>query len=218
MSDREPTGRYSTARVLDAWYAACRSDDLHERPIARTLFDAPLAFFRSAGGRASALLDRCAHRNSPLSLGSVDAAGHPPCPYHGWRFDDTGACREGPGLVERDASTGRKGPPHATCEQDGFVWGWARARPEPLCAPPRPRRPPNRPAPAPAGECLPPPLLARLVREGPPPEARRDAPGHGKTARPLSGSGRRDPARSAPPHPRARRRVLPLHPPRSHGP
>jgi phenylpropionate dioxygenase-like ring-hydroxylating dioxygenase large terminal subunit len=137
MSDREPTGRYSTARVLDAWYAACRSDDLHERPIARTIFDVPLVFFRGAAGRASALLDRCAHRNAPLSLGAVDAAGHLACPYHGWRFDDTGACREVPGLVERDTETGRKVPAFATCEQDGFVWVWARADAEPVSAPHR---------------------------------------------------------------------------------
>ena len=135
MSDREPTGRYSTARVLDGWYAACRSDDLHERPIARAIFDVPLVLFRGAADRASALLDRCAHRNSPLSLGAVDAAGHLACPYHGWRFDGTGACREVPGLIERDTETGRKVPSFATCEQDGFVWVWARADSEPVGAP-----------------------------------------------------------------------------------
>jgi phenylpropionate dioxygenase-like ring-hydroxylating dioxygenase large terminal subunit len=137
MSDREATGRYSTARVLDAWYAACRSDDLQERPIARTIFDAPLALFRDRAGRAGALLDRCAHRNAPLSLGAVDAAGHLACPYHGWRFDGAGACRQVPGLLERDTETGRSVPSYATCEQDGFVWVWARSDSEPVAAPMR---------------------------------------------------------------------------------
>jgi len=133
----EPTERWSTARVLDAWYAACRSDDLAERPISRTLFDLPVALFRDANGRAGALLDRCAHRNAPLSLGAVDAAGRLACPYHGWRFDAKGACREVPGLVgERDTESGRAVPSFATQESDGFVWVWARADAEPAGAPP----------------------------------------------------------------------------------
>ena len=137
MPDRESSGRFSTARVLDAWYAACRSDDLRERPIARAIFDQPIALFRDARGRAGALLDRCAHRNAPLSLGAVDTSGHLACPYHGWRFDDTGACRGVPGLPERDTETGRTVPAFATREQDGFVWVWARADAEPAGAPMR---------------------------------------------------------------------------------
>jgi len=131
------TGRYSTARVLDAWYAACRADDLRDGPIARTVFDQPIVLFRDGAGRASALLDRCAHRNAPLSLGAMDANGNLACPYHGWRFDGTGACREVPGLLERDTAAGRSVPAFATCEQDGFVWLWARADAEAAGSPMR---------------------------------------------------------------------------------
>ena len=131
------TGRYSTARVLDAWYAACRGDDLRDGPIARTIFDAPVVLFRDGAGRVGALLDRCAHRNAPLSLGRVDEAGHLACPYHGWRFDGTGACREVPGLLERDTAAGRSVPAFAARESDGFVWIWARADAEPVGAPMR---------------------------------------------------------------------------------
>ena len=133
-----PTGRYSVARVHDAWYAACRADELLEAPIARTILDQPLVLFRDESGRAFALLDRCAHRNAPLSLGSVDAAGHVACPYHGWRFDGTGVCRDVPGLsTENPASGGRRVPAFAAREQDGFVWVFARADAEPTAAPPR---------------------------------------------------------------------------------
>jgi len=138
MSEISATGRYSTARVLDGWYAACRSDDLQERPVTRTIFELPLALFRDGRGRAAALLDRCAHRNAPLSLGTVDASGHLACPYHGWRFDAAGACRAVPGLIgEREPSAGRSVPAFATRESDGFVWIWARADAEPVGAPPR---------------------------------------------------------------------------------
>ncbi len=124
-------GHYSVARVLDAWYAACRSDDLQDEPISRTILDLPIALFRAAGGRAAAVLDRCAHRNAPLSAGVVDADGCIACPYHGWRFDGSGRCREVPGLLEPGDMDGRAVPAFAVREQDGFVWIWARPGAEP---------------------------------------------------------------------------------------
>lgn len=128
-------GQYSVARLLDGWYAACRSEQLGERPLSRTIFDLPVALFRDRQGRAAALLDRCAHRNAPLSLGSVDDAGHLACAYHGWRFDGRGACRRVPGLLDGSDGTGRSVPAFATREADGFVWIWARADAEPVGAP-----------------------------------------------------------------------------------
>jgi phenylpropionate dioxygenase-like ring-hydroxylating dioxygenase large terminal subunit len=42
-------------------------------------------------GQLLAARDRCPHRRSPLSAGSVvDGVLH--CPYHGWAFDGTGRC------------------------------------------------------------------------------------------------------------------------------
>ena len=70
-----PTGRWSVAFVRDGWHAIARGDELAGAPIARTIFDLPLVLFRDRDGRAAALLDRCAHRNAPLSLGAVDACG-----------------------------------------------------------------------------------------------------------------------------------------------
>ena len=106
--------------------------------LARTILDLPLVLYRGADGVAFALLDRCAHRNAPLSLGSVDAAGHLACPYHGWRFDGSGACRDVPGLTAGSpASVGRRVPAFAAREQDGFVWVWAREGARPTADPPR---------------------------------------------------------------------------------
>ena len=128
----------SVARVPDAWYPGCRSNELGETPLARTLLGVPLALFRDSDGAAGAVLDRCPHRNVALSLGAVDENGLLTCPYHGWRFDRGGACREVPGLVsDRDKSDGRSVDAHATCEQDGFVWVWGRANADPTGLPPR---------------------------------------------------------------------------------
>jgi len=123
----ETRGRFSVARVLDAWYPACRSEDLGDAPERRTLLGTPIVLYRDAEGRAGALLDRCAHRNVRLSLGAVDEKGHLACPYHGWRFDRSGACREVPGLLGPSDPSGRAVPSFATREQDGFLWVWAQA-------------------------------------------------------------------------------------------
>ncbi len=81
----------------------------------------PLVLFRDAGKKACALLDRCAHRNVPLSLGRVARDGSLECGYHGWRFDGAGRCVEVPGLC-RPLDSSRKVPAFAVREQDGFVW------------------------------------------------------------------------------------------------
>ena len=130
-------GHYSVARVLDAWYAACRSDELRAAPLPRTIFDLPVVLFREASGAAAALLDRCAHRNAPLSHGAVDEAGRIACPYHGWRFDGRGSCREVPGLLDGGDASGRSVPAFATREQDGFVWVWGRLDAAPVGLPVR---------------------------------------------------------------------------------
>ncbi|MEW6155289.1 MAG: aromatic ring-hydroxylating dioxygenase subunit alpha [Actinomycetota bacterium] len=121
------------------WYVACLSRDLGggrwtglaraQRPLARTVAGTPLALFRDGRGRAVALVDRCPHRNVPLSCGTV-GDGLLQCCYHGWRFDGDGACREVPGLTgDRPDRRGRRATPLPTAEHDGFVW--ARTGPVP---------------------------------------------------------------------------------------
>jgi nitrite reductase/ring-hydroxylating ferredoxin subunit len=99
--------------------------------------DTPLVVFRDGTGRARALLDRCPHRNLPLSLGRVADDGCLECCYHGWRFDATGTCVAVPGLLEGPdaAAPNRSVTTHAACEQDGFVWVWGEPGAEPVREP-----------------------------------------------------------------------------------
>jgi len=138
------TGRHSVVRLPRAWFVACPSKELRERPIVRTIQGTPLALFRGEGGTPGALLDRCSHRNAPLSLGACVAPGQIQCAYHGWRFDGTGACRAVPGRVVEDEGVGtgagarmRRVPAFACVEQDGFVWVLSTADVEPAAPPPR---------------------------------------------------------------------------------
>ncbi len=119
--DTTSGGHRFIAHVRDDWYPMCRSERLRARPRPVTLFGTPLVLFRDGSGRPSALLDRCPHRNVPLSLGRVrDAALQ--CVYHGWEFDRDGACRAVPGLVGDVRSRERAVPAFPTRESQGFVW------------------------------------------------------------------------------------------------
>ncbi len=55
-----------------------------------------IVLFRGGEGVIGALLDRCPHRGVALSLGKVGADGFLECPFHGWRFDASGANRRVP--------------------------------------------------------------------------------------------------------------------------
>jgi phenylpropionate dioxygenase-like ring-hydroxylating dioxygenase large terminal subunit len=117
-----PTERYSVVRLPRYWYVACLAHELGRRPIARTVLDVPLALFRDHRGRPAAVLDRCPHRNMPLSRGTR-RDGDLECRYHGWRFDASGSCRAVPGLAgEHDGNVGRPVAAFPAVERDGFVW------------------------------------------------------------------------------------------------
>ncbi|HKY15656.1 MAG TPA: aromatic ring-hydroxylating dioxygenase subunit alpha [Microthrixaceae bacterium] len=118
----EPTGRFTTVRLPQHWHVACLASELGSEPIGRTVLDVPLALFRDGSGRAVALVDRCPHRNVPLSLGRCDA-GELECRYHGWRFDGAGECVAVPGLDEaRSDKPVRRVATFPVHESDGMVW------------------------------------------------------------------------------------------------
>lgn len=81
--------------LRNCWYLAAWVDEIGAEPLARTLLDEPLVFFRTGEGKTAALADRCAHRFAPLSAGSVNEVGIA-CRYHGLRFAPDGRCVENP--------------------------------------------------------------------------------------------------------------------------
>jgi phenylpropionate dioxygenase-like ring-hydroxylating dioxygenase large terminal subunit len=121
-------GHLSVAKLDRFWYVACRSSDLGRAPIQRTLLGLPLVLFRSRD-RVGALLDRCPHRNVPLSLGRV-VGGQLQCKYHGWEFECSGRCVKVPGLEGGDDRE-RRAPSCAVREQDGLIWVWPELDAEP---------------------------------------------------------------------------------------
>ena len=121
-------GRYSVVRLPGHWFVIAESHELtRDRPLGRRLMGTPLVLFRDREGRAATLLDRCPHRNVPLSLGEMAKDGTLECPYHGWRFDGSGACTNIPSFLGEADAKARRCASYPTIEQQGFVWAYSTA-------------------------------------------------------------------------------------------
>ncbi|ABQ69374.1 Vanillate monooxygenase [Rhizorhabdus wittichii RW1] len=106
----------------NCWYVAAMSHEIAPGAvISRMICDVPMAIFRSLGGVASILLDRCPHRLYPLSEGTVEAHGLR-CAYHGLVFAGDGGCREIPSQSEIPANACVTAYPAR--ESHGLIWVW----------------------------------------------------------------------------------------------
>jgi len=92
--------------VRDDWHLVGLSRQLRVGGVRKIdLAGVPVALFRT-NSRIGALVDRCPHRNYPLSRGRVVNEAIE-CPYHGWRFSASGACVEVPGCTLESAGAAR---------------------------------------------------------------------------------------------------------------
>jgi phenylpropionate dioxygenase-like ring-hydroxylating dioxygenase large terminal subunit len=81
--------------LRNCWYVAGWGETLAPGPLRIKVLGETVALYRLASGEAVALGDRCPHRSASLGDGKVidDALQ---CPYHGLRFDKSGACVHNP--------------------------------------------------------------------------------------------------------------------------
>jgi phenylpropionate dioxygenase-like ring-hydroxylating dioxygenase large terminal subunit len=80
------------------WYPVAWSRELRAGAALGTRFAGePIVLVRPKDGAVFALEDRCAHRQVPLHAGVVDGCALRCC-YHGWTYDQTGACIDVPYL------------------------------------------------------------------------------------------------------------------------
>ncbi len=106
--------------LRNAWYAGAWGDELTGRPLARTLLEQPVVFYRDEAGKPAALADRCPHRFAPLSRGKV-INGVIECAYHGLQFGAGGACVHNPhGPIPKAAQVAS----YPLLERYGLVWIW----------------------------------------------------------------------------------------------
>lgn len=121
LSPSSAKNRYSVAEGGAYWQVACLSKELGKRPLAAKVLGIPLVLFRDPFQEPGALLDRCPHRNVPLSLGRV-TDGVLECAYHGWRFRRDGHCERVPGLENEFIKEACHGKGYPVRESGGLVW------------------------------------------------------------------------------------------------
>ena len=115
----------SAGRLKESWYVACTARELKRRQIVGArILGLGIVVYRASDGSVAALIDQCLHRGTMLSAGRLidDCLV---CPYHGWRYDETGQ------LVHVPSEDGRQIPdkPHAfrlrsfaAREAYGLIW------------------------------------------------------------------------------------------------
>ncbi|WP_225411584.1 Rieske 2Fe-2S domain-containing protein [Stigmatella hybrida] len=78
-----------TATAKDHWHPVLDSQVLKDKPVGVKVWNSEIVLFRTAGGKVSALEDRCPHRSMRLSKGWVEN-DKIVCPYHLWKYDGEG--------------------------------------------------------------------------------------------------------------------------------
>ena len=106
--------------LTNAWYVACTSHEIDDKPLGRRICGQSIVFYRAAGGAVAALEDFCPHRGAPLSLGRV-IEGNLVCGYHGLEMGCDGKTVAMPGQRVRGFPPIRSFP---VVERHGFVWVW----------------------------------------------------------------------------------------------
>ncbi len=118
------------------WHPVAAEVEFEDRATKRVrLLGEDLVLYRDLSGTYGLVDRHCAHRRADLSYGFVEQKGIR-CNYHGWLFDETGACIEQPyedvagappEFKRRSCIKGYRAQAHA-----GMVWAYMGPEPAPL--------------------------------------------------------------------------------------
>jgi 5,5'-dehydrodivanillate O-demethylase len=116
------------------WQPVAGASELETNPIkAIRILSENLVLYRDQGGRYGLVDRHCPHRRADMSYGWVEERGIR-CGYHGWRYDESGACVEQP-----YEDTANPKPSKAGCgikaypvrELAGLLWAYMGPQPAP---------------------------------------------------------------------------------------
>jgi len=115
------------------WHPIAAESELRDTFTKRVrLLGEDLVLFRDRSGRIGLIAEACPHRRASLAYG-IPAIDGIRCPYHGWKFDATGACIEQPnepaGSTFKDKCATAGYPVQAL---GGLLWAYLGPAPAPL--------------------------------------------------------------------------------------
>jgi 5,5'-dehydrodivanillate O-demethylase oxygenase subunit len=115
------------------WYPVAAVADLDANPVVKVrLLGEDLALYRDGQGTLGLVAEACPHRRASMAYGIPEEVGLR-CPYHGWLFNDRGACleqpAEAPGSTFKDRITTTAYPVQ---ELGGMIFAYLGPEPAPL--------------------------------------------------------------------------------------
>ena len=119
------------------WIPAVTSAELPTpdcAPMRLRLLGEDLIAFRLSSGKVGIIQNACPHRGASMFFGRNEEEGLR-CVYHGWKFDETGACVDMPSEpVESNFKTKVRTKAYPCIERNGMVWTYmgTRETPPPL--------------------------------------------------------------------------------------
>jgi phenylpropionate dioxygenase-like ring-hydroxylating dioxygenase large terminal subunit len=111
----DPDARNLQSEFPMGWYTVCYSDDLAPGQVKPArYFGQDLAIWRGEDGQPRVTGAYCAHYGANMAVGGVVHGNLLECPFHAWRWEGDGSCREIP--------YARVIPPQA--KRPGCIPGW----------------------------------------------------------------------------------------------
>ena len=109
-------------KLSNCWHPVAYSEEIGgENPFPAKLLGESIVVWREENGQPHAMRDLCIHRGTALSLGHlVDDCIV--CPYHGWRYDSTGACVLIPQTANENVPSKARVDSYHCQERYGLIW------------------------------------------------------------------------------------------------
>ncbi|MDJ0785214.1 MAG: Rieske 2Fe-2S domain-containing protein [Myxococcota bacterium] len=128
MSKRER--EHTELPIPNGWFAVAWSKDLAEGQVQRVdAFEEELVLFRGRSGKPIVLDAFCPHMGAHLAEGGMVVGDGIRCPFHGWRFDESGTCVEIP-YCKRIPARARTRPWECV-ERNHMIFVWRHAEGKP---------------------------------------------------------------------------------------
>lgn len=113
------------------WIPIAPFAQLLENPVRKVrVLGEDLVLYRDRNGRLGLIGDRCLHRRVDLQFGIPDECGLR-CPYHGWLFNETGACVERPLEAHSQQRPQQRLKAYPVRELGGLVFAYLGSLPAP---------------------------------------------------------------------------------------
>ena len=103
------------------FYPIAYSDEVVDKPLARTLLDQPLILYRTTGRKVVVARDLCIHRGVPLHLGWQEG-DEMVCAYHGFRYGADGKCTKIPAQPDLPVPKKLCLETYPSIEKYGIIW------------------------------------------------------------------------------------------------